>query len=91
MGQDEVRALLREVSEAIAEVSRMIDENKSVQENLENEAEERRRRRAEIEAQHVRTDELLDRLNRALSPMPPKKNFSREPKDTWRRVPPGSS
>ena len=70
MTEDDARELLREANEAIAKVSRMIEENRKTQRYLAAEAEERARRHAEIEAQHARTDELLDRLNRLLVPSP---------------------
>ena len=70
MTEDDARDLLREANEAIAKVSRMIEENKKTQRFLAAEAEERARRHAEIEAQHARTDQLLDRLNRMLVPDP---------------------
>ncbi len=66
MTEDDARALLRETSESIARVARMIEENRKMQRNVKAEAAERRRRHAEIEAQHQRTDELLNRLNRML-------------------------
>ena len=67
MAEDEARALIREVSAALAETARMIEENQRLKRNLDAEAEERRIRRAEIDAQHERIDELLERLNRILS------------------------
>ena len=70
MAEDEARALIREVSAALAETARMIEENQALKRNLDAAAEERRARRAEIDAQHERIDELLDRLNRLLSSAP---------------------
>ena len=70
MADEEARALIREVSAALAETARMIEENQAVQQSLAEAAEGRRRRRAEIDAQHERIDELLDKLNRLLSSTP---------------------
>jgi hypothetical protein len=64
--EDDTRALLRDTSRSLEEVARMIEENKAIQRSFKAEAEERRRRHAEIEAQHQVTDQLLDRLNERL-------------------------
>ena len=66
MTEDNARELLRETSLSLAEVSRMIEENKAIQRNFKAEAEERALRHAAIEAQHQVTDQLLDRLNERL-------------------------
>ncbi len=70
MAEDEAQALIREVSAALAKTARMIEENQEVQRTRAVEAEERRKRRADIDSQHERIDQLLDKLNRLLSGTP---------------------
>ena len=64
--EEQARALLRQASESVVEISLMIEENKAVQQNLATEAEARRRRLADIRAEQARTDRDLDRLQRLL-------------------------